>query len=91
LPHGPLPCKSGKTWAANSCPDVHGQPFANICYALRPHKATIVLPDFARSFSAEQKRLLVKEITLIPTSTKAGKGLSEKRAKESGLCREAFF
>ncbi|WP_183576606.1 hypothetical protein HDF18_21770 [Mucilaginibacter sp. X5P1] len=51
-----FPCKSGKTWAAIFLP--FASPFlalasVKICYALQPHKAIIVLPDFARSCSTD--------------------------------------
>jgi hypothetical protein len=54
----PLPCKSAKTWAAKSCPTsfAHGLRFSKYCYALPAHMATIVLPDFGRSSSADGKK-----------------------------------
>ena len=52
-----LPCKTSRTWAANSCPAAlaHSYASANICYALQPHKPNIVLPVFIRSLSADKK------------------------------------
>ncbi|WP_091377204.1 hypothetical protein [Mucilaginibacter mallensis] len=51
-----FPCKSGKTWAAIFL--LFASPLlalasVKICYALQPHKAIIVLPDFARSCSTD--------------------------------------
>jgi hypothetical protein len=59
LPHRPLRCKSGKTWAAIF---LHLSPYrlvnlyAKSCDALPALLATIVLPDFTRSFPAGKKR-----------------------------------
>jgi len=54
----PLPCKSGKTWAGKVCGHIAhtGLCAAKISYALPPHKATIVLPDFVRSCSTDGER-----------------------------------
>jgi len=48
--------------------------------AALPH---IVLPDFTRSWSADGDNI-INAITLNKTQTKAGKGLTEKRAREYG-------
>jgi len=68
VPHRPFPCKSGKTWAAiflpccrytlGLCPSVK----ICLCPAIT-HKATIVLPDFVRSFSndGKWKNIFLKE------------------------------
>jgi hypothetical protein len=55
----PSPRKSGKTWAGNICGHIaHKGPCAakiSLCPAFAL-KATIVLPDFARSFSNDGKK-----------------------------------
>jgi hypothetical protein len=61
LRSGPLRCKSGKTWAANFCPTfvLTYPPLLQslLCPAAAP--PTIVLPDFARSCSADEEGGLV--------------------------------
>jgi hypothetical protein len=54
----PLPCKSGKTCAGKVCGhSAHTGPCAaKIFYALPLRKATLVLPDFARSCSTDGKK-----------------------------------
>jgi hypothetical protein len=52
----PFPCKSGKTWAAAFLRRFRSHmSLASVKsrYALPPHKATIVLPAFARSCSTD--------------------------------------
>jgi len=41
---------------------------AKICYALQPHRATIVFPDFGRSLSAEEKKQTQKKILICSES-----------------------
>ncbi|WP_426670566.1 hypothetical protein ACPPVU_04815 [Mucilaginibacter sp. McL0603] len=62
LPHRPFPCKSAKTTGCKMLPHcaclpvgrfAPGQCFDNYCYALPALRATIVLPDFIRSCSAD--------------------------------------
>jgi len=51
-----LRCKSGKTWAGKVCPAIApliAIASAKIPYALPALLATIVLPDFGRSFFAD--------------------------------------
>jgi hypothetical protein len=59
LPHRPLPCNSGKTWAGNFCAIVCAQGPCTAKVPLCPaitHKATIVLPDFIRSCSTDGEK-----------------------------------
>jgi hypothetical protein len=56
LPHGPLPCKADRTTGWNLLPPLRSliaPCFSKISYALATHKATIVLPVFARSCFAD--------------------------------------
>jgi hypothetical protein len=52
LPHGPLPCKSDKTWAATVAP-VLWAIASQILLCPAAALPTIVFPDFARSLSAD--------------------------------------
>ncbi len=50
---GLMRCKAARTWAGIFLPHfvrAKAPASAKISYALQPHKATIVLPAFARSF-----------------------------------------
>jgi len=63
--HGLYPCKTNRTWAGIFCPASHAPCLcasAKFPYALQPHKATIVLSVFIRSFPAnEEDELLLKD------------------------------
>jgi len=54
--HGLYPCKTDRTWAGIFCPASPAPGLyasAKFPYALQPHKATIVLSVFTRSFPAD--------------------------------------
>jgi hypothetical protein len=74
----PLPCKSGKTAGCNLFAPLLSRlalASAKSCEALPAHKATIVLPDFTRSRSAE-KKIEKKSIQIQQVNEiKIGKGL----------------
>jgi len=76
LQHRPFPCKSGKTWAAIFLPccryALWPLPFCKnlLCPAIA-HKATIVLPDFTRNCSTDEKGKRKKRGAL---TTRAGQG-----------------
>jgi hypothetical protein len=77
-----LPCKSGKTTSCIFPPHFDSRTpnaSAKICYALSTLKATIVLPDFARSCSAdkENEKSIASKMNL---NKKMSIGLTEKRA-----------
>jgi len=80
-----LPCKSGKTWYAKVsrirfAPT--GPRFSKTCFPPAAARATIVLPNFGRSYSAagEKKNKDRCKTHLVNVKSKAGKGLTKKRA-----------
>jgi hypothetical protein len=80
----PLPRKSGKTWAAKSCPtSVRSWPsLRKFRYALQPHSPTLfclISPEAALLTGNIKSPILLNKIL-----KKAGKGLTEKRAREYG-------
>jgi hypothetical protein len=54
---GLCPANSAKPGLETIAHSLIACPSANIPYALQPHMATIVLPDFARSCSADGHRI----------------------------------
>ena len=91
---GLCPANQPKPRAAKCCPTsfalAHAS--ANIAMPLPAHMATIVLPDFARSCSADGNGRLIKVIILIVgQNEKRVVGLTEKRAKVFCLCGWKLF
>ncbi len=90
----PLPRKSGKTTGCNlfagltcSFTTLH----AKSCDALPALLATIVLPDFARSFPAGKKRYYARKHKTVNPEIKSAQRHDRKAGRVYGLWVEAFF
>jgi hypothetical protein len=86
--HGLYPANQVKPRAAIFCPAIAPAcpRFSKSCYAPAAAQATIVLPDFARSLSADAFR-----IQQTYCKKKRAKACRKTRARESGLWVEGFF
>ncbi|WP_157682038.1 hypothetical protein [Mucilaginibacter mallensis] len=69
LPHGAFPANQAKSGLESFCGHsvLIGPYTAKISYALLPHKATIILPDFIRSCSTDRE----EESLIEPRSKKS--------------------
>ena len=88
--HCLYPCKTDRTWAGIFCPASHALSLcasAKFPYALQPHKATIVLSVFTRSFPADEeeiiKKLLEKKASAL--TTRAGQRKEPAGSVEASL------
>jgi len=85
--------QSDKTTGCNTllhCRSLMASASVKFANALSHAQATIVLSDFARSWSIDGVHLML--LTLLnELKTKAGKGTSEKRARVFCLQRGSFF